>query len=151
MDHQDDCQSLFAHGDRPLSLCARELSDGTPSPGATSWLTDTSVFSRRASSRSPSLYSVPSVCSTQEFPPTPPPNSALRLPQVPVVPSIRHRTPLACDKCRERKTKVSFFACMTTGIKHNHSAPDIVPFVSVARVADFPVHIPHVRHEYGVL
>ncbi len=80
--------------------------DGTPSPGAMGWMTRTSNLSQRASSRSPSLSSLPS-SSTQDFPPTPPSDSLHRLLQVPLVSSIRHRTPQACDKCRERKTKVS--------------------------------------------
>ena len=95
MDYLFSC----AQGNRPVSLCAMELSSGAPSPDIR--LTDTSGFLKRVS-RSPSLYST---CSAQGLPPTPP-NSALRLPQVPIIPSIRHRTPQACDKCRERKTKV---------------------------------------------
>src|SRR5258705_13671521 len=91
---------LLAHGDKPLSLSALKWSDGSPSPGTKSWFSDTSDFSQRASSKSPSLYSIPSTCSTQDFPPTPPPKHSLRLPQVPVIPIIRHRTPQTCDKCR---------------------------------------------------
>jgi len=85
--------------------------DGIASPGAMDWMTRTGNLSQRAISRSPSLSSVPS-SSTQDFLSTPPSDSLHRLLQVPLVSSIRHRTPQACDKCRERKTKVSrFIAC----------------------------------------
>ena len=158
MGHQDaptETRSfLLAHGDKPLSLSALEWSDGSPSPRTKYWLTDTNEFSQRASSKSPSLYSAPSTCSTQDFPPTPPPISSLRLPQVPAVPTIRHRTPQACDKCRERKTKVSFFAKFAIYddmYLSNYSARGIVPLAFAVAVADSPVDIPRVRHEYAAL
>ncbi|CAA7271606.1 unnamed protein product [Cyclocybe aegerita] len=108
MDFQDDDFALSAASERdnlaygPSGIRDTHSTEDTSRQG---WLTDTSDFSQRANSESPSFPSTPSA---QQTPTSTPPQATLELHIVkPTIPSVRQRTAQACDKCRERKTKCS--------------------------------------------